>query len=156
MSVESAGILMYRMRNDKPEVFLAHPGGPFFRKKDDGWWTIPKGLPEKGEDLIRAALREFEEETGIKLKGSALSLGTIKQKGGKTVHCWAMEGDIPQDFKLSCNTFEIEWPPRSGKKQKFPEIDQVEFFSIDHAIKKINPAQVVLIERLLSELLQRD
>ncbi|MBL6448373.1 NUDIX domain-containing protein [Fulvivirga sp. 29W222] len=149
MSTESAGILMYRIRNSGPEVFLVHPGGPFFKKKDNGSWSIPKGLPEKGENLDCAALREFEEETGLKPDGNLLSLGAIKQKGGKVVHCWAMEGNIHEDFKLTSNTFEIEWPPRSGRKQRFPEIDKARFFPIEQAIIKINPAQVTLIERLL-------
>ncbi|UII30156.1 NUDIX domain-containing protein [Fulvivirga ulvae] len=152
MSPESAGILMYRIHNSKPEVFLVHPGGPFFKKKDEGSWTIPKGLPEKGEDLHKAALREFEEETGIKPESNLLPLGTIKQKGGKVVHCWAMEGNVNEGFMHSSNTFVIEWPPRSGKKQSFPEIDKAEFFPIDQAIIKINPAQVALIERLLLKL----
>lgn len=152
MSKESAGILMYRILNGEPEMFLAHPGGPFFRKKDEGSWTIPKGLPEKGESLTEAALREFEEETGLKPQGNLLPLGAIKQKGGKIVHCWAMEGDTPEGFVPTSSTFEIEWPPRSGKKQQFPEMDKAEFFPVDMAIKKINPAQVALIERLLDKL----
>lgn len=139
---------MYRFSNTSMEVLLLHPGGPFFRKKDEGVWSIPKGIPEEGEPLLEAAIREFQEETGINAQGELLPLGSIKQKGGKIVHAWAMEGDLPEGFILQSNFFELEWPPRSGKKQQFPEMDKGEFLPIDLAKKKINPAQVPLIERL--------
>lgn len=125
-----------------------HPGGPFFQNKNKGVWNIPKGLPEKGEDLQKAAIREFEEETGIKAKGELLSLGTAKQKNGKIVHAWAMEGDLPEGFTFQSNLFELEWPPHSGKKQQFPEMDKATFFPTEAAKEKIIPAQIPLIERL--------
>lgn len=139
---------MYRFSDTSMEVLLLHPGGPFFRKKDEGVWSIPKGIPEEGEPLLEAATREFQEETGINAQGELLPLGSIKQKGGKIVHAWAMEGDLPEGFILKSNFFELEWPPRSGKKQQFPEMDKGEFLPIELAKKKINPAQVPLIERL--------
>ena len=145
---ESAGLLMYRMRNEKLEVFLAHHGGPFFRNKDEGSWSIPKGLVEEGEDPIDAAKREFEEETGIAPKPPFIPLESIKQKDGKLVHAWAFEGDIPAHFKPTSNHFEIEWPPRSGKKQSFPEIDKAELFPLEMAEKKIIAAQADFIDRL--------
>ena len=144
----SAGILLYRHSTNGIEVFLVHPGGPFFRNKDEGAWTIPKGeaLPE--EDLLSRAQTEFEEELGIRLAAEWIPLGSVKQKGGKTVHAWAFESDLPAGFELKSNTFEIEWPPRSGKRQKFPEIDQAVFFLEELAAKKINPAQALFLSRL--------
>jgi len=144
----SAGLLMYTRKNNELKFFLVHPGGPFFKNKDNGYWSIPKGLSEEGEDLLAAAMREFEEETGIKPEGKFISLGTIKQKSGKTVHGWAFECDNDNPIEITCNTFEIEWPPKSGKIQKFPEADMGEFFSEDEAKKKINSAQIEFIERL--------
>ncbi len=148
MPAHSAGILMYRFRSNSLEVLLAHPGGPFFQKRDAGVWTIPKGLPEEGEELQKAAVREFEEETGLQVNGQLIALGEVKQKGGKIVHCWAAEGDLPEGFVLKSNFFEMEWPPRSGKVMRFAEIDKAEFFSSHEAKRKMNPAQVVFIERL--------
>jgi predicted NUDIX family NTP pyrophosphohydrolase len=145
----SAGLLMYRINRHDLEVLLAHPGGPFFKNKDDGYWSIPKGEPDENEDeLLETAKREFEEETGIKPAGKFIELGNILQKGGKTVHGWAFEGDIPEGFIHKCNSFETEWPPHSGKKMKFLEIDKVEFFSSEKAKKKIKDAQIPFIERL--------
>src|SRR5215469_17021489 len=144
----SAGLLMFRRKGDKLEELLAHPGGPFFARKDDGVWTIPKGEALPGEDLLVRAQIEFEEEIGIRPSGNWIELGSIKQKGGKTVHAWAFEGDLPDSFKLKSNTFEIEWPPRSGKLRQFPEVDGAEFFTEDVARRKINPAQIVLLDRL--------
>jgi len=144
----SAGLLMYTRKNNELKFFLVHPGGPFFKNKDNGYWSIPKGLSEEGEDLLAAAMREFEEETGIKPEGKFISLGTIKQKSGKTVHAWAFECENDNPIEITCNTFEIEWPPKSGKIQKFPEADMGEFFSEDEAKKKINSAQIEFIERL--------
>jgi predicted NUDIX family NTP pyrophosphohydrolase len=145
----SAGLLMYRIRNREAEVLLAHPGGPFFRNKDDGHWSIPKGEPSDEEsDLLETARREFEEETGITPQGKFVPLGSIIQKGGKTVYGWAFEGNLPEGFVHKCNSFETEWPPLSGKKMLFLEIDKVEFFNTEKAKKKIKQAQVKLIERL--------
>jgi predicted NUDIX family NTP pyrophosphohydrolase len=143
---------MFRRKDDKLEVLLVHPGGPFFQRKDDGAWTIPKGEAAPGEDLLARAQIEFEEEVGIRPHGSWIELGSIKQKGGKTVHAWAFEGDLPESFQLKSNTFEMEWPPRSGKLKQFPEIDRAEFFAEQVARQKINPAQVVLLDRLRAAL----
>ena len=146
----SAGLLMFRRRKNKLEVLLAHPGGPFHVHKDDGAWTIPKGEAAPGEDLLRRAQIEFEEEVGFRPESSHgwIELGSIVQKGGKTVHAWAFEGDLPANFKLASNTFEMEWPPRSGRTQTFPEIDRAEFLSIEEAKRKINSAQIAFLERL--------
>ena len=147
----SAGLLMYRRSGlSGVEVYLAHPGGPFFKNKDMGAWTIPKGEIPDGEEPLAAALREFEEETGMRFEGSSKfhDLGSIRQKGGKTVHAWAVEGDCPAGYCLKSNTFEMEWPPRSGRLQKFSEIDHAEFFPLDAAREKINPAQVPFLDRL--------
>ena len=143
---------MFRRENDKFEVLLAHPGGPFFAKKDNGAWTIPKGESAPGEDLLTRAQIEFEEELGIQPSGDWVPLGWIKQKGGKLVHAWAFQGDLPASFKLKSNTFEIQWPPRSGKLTKFPEIDRAEFFPEEIARQKINSAQVLFLERLRNAL----
>jgi predicted NUDIX family NTP pyrophosphohydrolase len=151
MAKQSAGLLMYRRTPSGPEIFLAHPGGPYFAKKDDGVWTIPKGEPAPGEALLDCACREFEEETGMRPQGELVELGEIRQAGGKVVHAWAFEGEWG-DRELRCNTFELEWPPRSGRRQAFPEIDRACFFAIDEARRKINPAQVALIDRLLAQL----
>jgi len=146
--VVSAGLLMYRRKNRSLEVLLAHPGGPLFRNKDAGAWTIPKGLPNPGEDLLAAAIREFAEETGLTSSGPWQELGQVKQKSGKLVHAWAFEADLPPAFVLTSNTFELAWPPRSGRTQQFPEVDRVEFFELAAARGKINPAQVALLDRL--------
>ena len=143
---------MFRRRNDTLEVLLVHPGGPYWKNKDTGAWSIPKGEAAPREDLLSRAQVEFEEELGIKASGNWLSLGSIKQKAGKTIHAWAFEGDLPAHFELNCNTFEIEWPPRSGKTQSFPEIDRAEFFSLEIARSKVNPAQTVLLDRLRAAL----
>lgn len=148
----SAGLLLYRLREGAPEVFLAHPGGPFFARKDNGHWTIPKGEPDEGEDLLAAAQREFREETGFTPPGPFIDLGTILQKGGKTVHAWACEGDMPQGHVHSCNTFSAEWPIGSGKFEAFPEIDKVCFFPIPQARLKLKETQVPLLDRLLDRL----
>lgn len=139
---------MFRRKAGGLEVLLVHPGGPFFARKDDGAWTIPKGEVAPGEDLLARAQLEFKEELGFPPNGKWIELGSIKQKGGKTVHAWAFEGDLDDSFKLQSNTFEIEWPPRSGQRKKFPEIDQAVFFSEELARRKINPAQVALLDRL--------
>jgi predicted NUDIX family NTP pyrophosphohydrolase len=146
----SAGLVMFRRRNNELEVLLAHPGGPFFTRKDDGVWTIPKGEAAPGEDLLTRAQIEFEEEVGFRPKTvrNYIELGFIIQKGGKTVHGWAFEGDLPESFECKSNLFEMEWPPRSGKRKQFPEIDRAEFFTEEIARRKIKQAQVPLLDRL--------
>jgi predicted NUDIX family NTP pyrophosphohydrolase len=147
MSRISAGLLMYRIRSGRAQVLLVHPGGPFFRKKDQGAWSIPKGEVEPEEDMLEAARREFEEETGCRPSGPFAALTSVKQSGGKTVHAWAFEGDCDLTTIVS-NTFTMEWPPRSGRQAEFFEIDRCEFFAIADARLKINPAQVNLIDEL--------
>lgn len=144
----SAGLLMFRRKSGSLEVLLVHPGGPFFVNKDEGAWTIPKGEAALGEDLLTRAQIEFEEELGIRPRGNWIPLGSIKQAGGKIVHAWAFEGDLDDAFKLKSNSFEIEWPPRSGNIKQFPEVDRAEFFGEETARQKINPAQVILLDRL--------
>lgn len=144
----SAGLLLFRGRDLELQVLLVHPGGPFFEKKDAGVWSIPKGEAAPGEDLLTRARIEFEEELGIKPDGDFIALGSIRQKGGKTVHAWAVEGDLPAGFQLLSNSFTMEWPPRSGRPQTFPEVDRAEFFGAKDVRQKINPAQVELIDRL--------
>jgi predicted NUDIX family NTP pyrophosphohydrolase len=146
----SAGLVMFRRRNNQVEVLLAHPGGPLFAHKDDGIWTIPKGEATPGEDLLTRAQIEFEEEVGFRPEGVLdwIALGWIKQKGGKIVHAWAFEGDLPQLFEVKSNLFEMEWPPRSGKRKMFPEVDQARFFSEEVAKRKIKQAQALLLDRL--------
>jgi predicted NUDIX family NTP pyrophosphohydrolase len=149
----SAGILLYRLRGGAPEVLLVHPGGPFWARKDDGAWSIPKGEYGDGDEDPRAcALREFEEETGTALTSNDLiELGSVKQKGGKTVTAWAAEGDLDADA-IKSNTFTMEWPPRSGRTAEFPEIDRAGWFDADTARTKLIAAQAELIERLLEKL----
>jgi len=139
----SAGLLMFRRKGDVLELPLVHPGGPFFAKKDEGVWTIPKG-----EALLTRAQIEFEEELGIRPHGNWIEFGSIKQKGGKTVHACAFECDLPESFKLKSNFFELEWPPHSGKLKKFPEIDRAEFFGEEVARRKISSAQVPFLDCL--------
>jgi predicted NUDIX family NTP pyrophosphohydrolase len=143
---QSAGILLFRCA-EKLQVFLVHPGGPYFARKDNGWWTIPKGEFESPEEPLDAAIREFKEETGIALSGSFIPMQPIIQKGGKKVHCWALEGDIDAE-RISSNVFQIEWPPKSGKLQTFPEIDKAGWFFMEEAIEKINDKQIPLLEQL--------
>lgn len=147
----SAGLVMYRIRDRQCEVLLAHPGGPLFQNKDEGFWSIPKGEVEPGEDLLETACREFEEETGIQPKGPFLALGPIKQKGGKVVYAWAFEGDC-DPTTIQSNRFTMEWPPRSGRHAEFPEIDRAEFFDLSAARHKIKPAQWDLIAELSARL----
>ena len=144
----SAGLLMFRRRTGPLELLLVHPGGPFWANKDEGAWTIPKGEAAPGEDLLQRAQIEFEEELGLRPDGNWIPLGSIKQRGGKTVHAWAFEGDLPESFQLKSNSFEMEWPPHSGKRSNFPEVDRADFFSEEVARRKINPAQILLLDRL--------
>ena len=151
----SDGLLMFRTKNGMVEVLLAHPGGPYFQKKDDGCWTVPKGEIVEGEDLLTRARIEFEEELGITPQGEWIELGWVKQKGGKTVHAWAFEGNLREGFTPVSNTFEIEWPPHSGRTERFPEIDRVGFFSIEDARRKMKAAQTVFLDRLTAALKSR-
>jgi len=143
---------MFRRKGNELELLLVHPGGPFFARKDEGAWTIPKGEVAPDEDLLTRAQVEFQEELGIQPHGNWMELGSIKQKGGKTVQAWAFEGDLPDSFKLKSNTFEMEWPPHSGKLKHFPEIDRAEFFAEEVARRKINPAQTAFVDRLRAAL----
>lgn len=143
---QSAGILLYRFRTDVLEVFLVHPGGPFWKNKDDGAWSIPKGEYSDDEEPLAAALREFAEETGLTVTGDFIELKAVKLKSGKMILAWAVEKDVP--ISITSNTFEMEWPPRSGKMQSFPEVDRAAWFDIDTALVKINPGQSPLIVEL--------
>jgi predicted NUDIX family NTP pyrophosphohydrolase len=145
----SAGLLMYRRRSGQVQVLLVHPGGPFWKNKDAGAWTIPKGAPIGQENLLDTARREFEEETGFNAgDGPFTALAPIRQKAGKTVHAWAFEGDC-DPAQVRSNQFEIEWPPRSGKRISVPEVDRAEFMSLEVARAKINPAQVAFLDELV-------
>jgi predicted NUDIX family NTP pyrophosphohydrolase len=155
---------MFRNGKEGLEVLLVHPGGPFFRNKDFGAWTIPKGEASEGEDLLERAKLEFEEELGISVVAASndgggytaelpwIELGQVKQKGGKTVHAWAFAGDLESAFKLVSNTFEVEWPPKSGRTAQFPEVDQASFFALELAKAKMNQAQTVFLDRLCDAL----
>jgi predicted NUDIX family NTP pyrophosphohydrolase len=147
MSKLSAGILLFRRRAAGLEVMLVHPGGPFWAKKDDGAWSIPKGLVDEGEDLLAAAKREFLEETGMAIEGEFLDLGAHKQLSGKRIAAWACEGDF-DPATLKSNTFSLEWPPRSGRMAEFPEVDRAAWCSIDEALAKINKGQRPIIAAL--------
>lgn len=147
MPKQSAGILLYRKVKNQLEVFLVHPGGPFFKNKDNGAWSIPKGEFPEDEDALIAAKREFLEETGQSIDGEFIKLKPVKLKSGKTVHAWAVEGNIDHEVILS-NLFEMEWPPRSGKMASFAEVDRAAWFEPAVAKVKVNPAQIALIEEL--------
>lgn len=148
MNRKSAGILLYRIRNKTPEVLLVHPGGPFWKNKDQGAWSIPKGEYNDDEAPLDAALRELYEETGIPVKkGKCIPLTAVKQKSGKQVLAWAMKGNLNTD-EIKSNLFEWEWPPKSGKKQFFPEVDKAAWLNMAEAKEKINPAQAALIDEL--------
>jgi predicted NUDIX family NTP pyrophosphohydrolase len=147
MKKQSAGILLYRFQNKILQVFLVHPGGPFWKNKDEGAWSIPKGEYEDNEDPLIAAKREFKEETGIELHGEFRPLSPVKQKAGKMVQAWAIEGDADA-ATIRSNHFEIEWPPKSGKMTSFPEVDKAGWFTVVDAVVKINNAQAGFIEEL--------
>ena len=143
----SSGLLMFRRYHGQVQVFLAHPGGPFWRKKEEGAWSIPKGEYPEGENPLDAAKREFEEETGIKPDGEFVALGEIKQPSGKVITAWAFEGDCsPQAIRS--NTFSMEWPPKSGRQQEFPEVDRADWFALEDARKRIVKGQIGFLDRL--------
>ena len=147
-SRRSAGILLHRLRGGRLEVLLVHPGGPLWARCDEGAWSIPKGEYDEGEEPLAAARREFEEELGTAPPdGDAADLGDVRQKSGKFVRAWAIAGDLDPATAVS-NTFELEWPPRSGRRIEVPEVDRVEWFGLDAAREKINGAQVALLDRL--------
>lgn len=144
---ESAGILLFRRRAGVLEVFLAHPGGPFWARRDEGAWTVPKGMIDPGEDALAAARREFAEETGTAVDGEFLELGQVRMKSGKIVKVWAVEGDLDPTTVRS-NSVSIEWPPRSGKIREYPEVDRCAWFDLRAARRKIHPSQAPLLDRL--------
>ncbi len=148
---KSAGIVLYRFLNTLPEVLLVHPGGPFWAKKDLGAWSIPKGEFEPDENPLDAAIREVDEETGIKVSGDFIELTPVKQKSGKMVYAWALQKDVDAAF-IKSNSFDIEWPPKSGRKKSFPEIDKAAWFDMDEAGKKIVEGQAPLIKELEAKL----
>jgi predicted NUDIX family NTP pyrophosphohydrolase len=143
----SSGLLLYRICNGALEFLLVHPGGPFWKNKDAGVWTIPKGEIAENEEALAAAVREFEEELGFKPSEPFIELTPIKQKAGKTVRAWAFKGDC-DPTQIKSNTFSMEWPPKSGKQAEFPEVDRAEFFKLEEAKGKINPAQIPLLEEI--------
>ncbi len=143
----SAGVLLFRRAAGRLELFLAHPGGPFWAGRDAGAWTIPKGVVHDGEDILAAARREFGEETGVELAGPFVALGSVRQKAGKVVHAWACEGDADAE-RTTSNTMRTEWPRGSGRWFTFPEVDQCAWFDAEAARVKINPAQAAFVERL--------
>ncbi len=147
MPKTSAGILLFRRRPQGVEVLLVHPGGPFWARKDDGAWSIPKGLADEGEDLLAAAKREVLQETGLGVEGECFALGAFKQPGGKMVVAWALEGDFDPGA-LTSNTFAMEWPPRSGKTAEFPEVDRAVWFDLETALTKIVKGQRLILEAL--------
>ncbi|MFL5902144.1 MAG: NUDIX domain-containing protein [Solirubrobacterales bacterium] len=150
MPSTSAGILLFRPSGDAVEVLLVHPGGPFWAKKDEGAWSIPKGEVGDGEEPLACALREIEEELGAPfsfMPEELIELGSVRQKGGKVVLCWAAGGDF-DPAGLRSNTFTMEWPPRSGVEREFPEVDRAEWFGLERAREKINPAQAEFLDRL--------
>ena len=144
---DSAGIMLYRYYDSSLEIFLVHPGGPFWKNKDSGAWSIPKGEFDKGEDPLEAARREFHEETGFSVEGSFIALSPVRQRGGKVVHAWAVEGDCDAE-SIKSNSFTMEWPPRSGQRKEFLEVDRAEWFSLERARQKLLKGQLVLLDEL--------
>ena len=147
MTKVSAGLLMCRVSAGQLQYFLVHPGGPYFSKKKQGFWTIPKGLPDGDEELLQTAKREFFEETGIEPRPPFHELGSIRQKGGKVVHAWSFSGSWEPRDGIKCNTFSIEWPPRSGERRQFPEVDEAAWFSYSEALTAIMPEQIPLLNK---------
>jgi predicted NUDIX family NTP pyrophosphohydrolase len=150
MPEKSAGVLMYRRRKGAVELFLVHPGGPFWVNKDDGAWSIPKGLMEEGEEAEAAARREFEEETGVRCAGAMSDLGAFRQPSGKVIRAFACEGDLDA-ARIRSNEFELEWPPKSGKRVRFPEVDRAGWFDRETALVKILKGQRPIIDALLRQ-----
>jgi len=150
MTKQSAGLLLFRRKPAGMEVFLVHPGGPFWAKKDQGAWSIPKGEFAEGEDALAAARREFEEEIGQAIEGRFIALTPRRQRSGKVVHAWAVEADLDADA-IRSNTFEIEWPPRSGRKQAFPEVDRAAWFDLDEARARILQGQAPMLDELATK-----
>ena len=151
MSVHSCGILLFQRTEGGLRVLLAHPGGPFWAGKDDGAWSVPKGLPEQGETALETARREFREETGFEVEGSFIPLGELKQPGGKIIHAWALEHDLDVT-RIRSNTFSLEWPRHSGNVREYPEIDEGRWFSLEEARLKITAGQAGFLDRLLEHL----
>lgn len=151
MARQSAGLLIYRRRPGGPEVFLVHPGGPFWRNKDEAAWSIPKGEFAPGEDALLAARRELREETGLDIAGTFEPLGAQRQPGGKTVHVWAIEGDC-DPAAVRSNLFSMEWPPRSGRLQEFPEVDCAGWFDLATARQKLHKGQVAFLDAVAARL----
>ena len=147
MAKQSAGIILYRHRDSALEIFLVHPGGPFWKNKDSGAWSIPKGEFDEREDPLQAARREFHEETGCSVEGSFIALRPVRQAGGKMVHAWAVEGDCEAE-SIRSNSFTIEWPPRSGQRKEFLEVDRAGWFSLELAREKILKGQLMLLDEL--------
>lgn len=154
MGQVSAGLLMYRRRGSRVEFLLVHPGGPFWKNKDAGAWTIPKGGVNAGESELEAAQREFAEETGHRAAGDFIPLSAVKLKSGKTVHAWAFEGDLDPE-KIQSNLFKMEWPLKSGRFAEFPEVDRAGFFDLAEGLVKINPAQGAFLSELQRVLEER-
>jgi predicted NUDIX family NTP pyrophosphohydrolase len=151
MSRTSAGLILFRRRPEGVEVLLVHPGGPLWAKKDDGAWSIPKGEPAEGEDELSVAKREFTEETGASPSGDFVALEPLRQPSGKLVHAWAVEGDF-DPATLESNTFVMEWPPKSGRRREFPEVDRAEWFPLETAARKLLPGQVPFLTELRRKL----
>jgi len=155
MAKHSAGILLYRLRDGRPEVLLVHPGGPFWAKRDEGAWSIPKGEHDDGEEPLACARRELEEELGAQVAiVDPIDIGSVRQKAGKVVQAWAADGDF-DPAELRSNTFTMQWPPRSGRTQTFPEVDRAGWFSLEEAREKLIPAQAPFLDRLAAALAQR-
>jgi predicted NUDIX family NTP pyrophosphohydrolase len=153
MKKKSAGILLYKIINNNVELFLVHPGGPFWKNKDLGAWSIPKGEFTDEEEPLSAAIREFEEEVGTKVSGEFIELTSVKMKSGKMIYAWALEGDI-EASALRCETFvNVEWPPKSGTILSVPEVDKAAWFTADEAKQKINPSQAALIDELIKKII---
>jgi predicted NUDIX family NTP pyrophosphohydrolase len=153
----SAGILLYRKIPSGPEVLLVHPGGPYWARKDEGAWSVPKGLVEPGEDKLACAWREFQEETGFdrRVAGPGLELGSFRLPSGKQLHVWGFEGDS-DPAALRSNTFEMEWPPHSGRKQRFPEVDRGGWFDRAVALRKVSPSQRAVLETFYAQVDSRE